>query len=79
MNYYTKKKCLFTKIIIPVGNNNNNSSNAENEKNFTNENNRQTSENKLSFITLPYTGQQGEKIIRSLKTALHKSLPNIVT
>ena len=30
----------------------------------------------LSFITLTYRRQQDEKVIKSLKTALHKSLPN---
>ena len=36
------------------------------------------SEKELSFIKLPYKGQQGEKVIKFLKTALHKSLPKII-
>ena len=34
------------------------------------------SKKQLSFTALPYKGQQGEKILRSFKTTLHKSLPN---
>ena len=57
-------------------NNNNDNSNTNNENSFTNENNSQMSEKQLSFITLPYKGQQGEKVLKSLKTTLHRSLPN---
>ena len=34
------------------------------------------SEKQLSFITLPYKGQPGEKVLKSFKTTLHRSLPN---
>ena len=57
-------------------NNNNDDSNTNNENSFTNENNSQMSEKQLSFITLPYKRQQGEKVLKSSKTSLHKSLPN---
>ena len=43
---------------------------------FTNEKNSQMSEKQLSFLTLPYKGQKGEKIIESFKTTLYRSLPN---
>ena len=59
-----------------MNNNNNDDSNTNNENSFTNENNSQMSEKQLSFITLPYKGQQGEKVLKSLKTTLHRSLPN---
>ena len=62
------------------GNNNNNSnyddSNSINDNSFINENNCQTPKKQLSFITLPYKGQQGEKVIKFFKTGLHKSLSN---
>ena len=62
------------------GNNNNNSnyddSNSINDNSFINENICQTPKKQLSFITLSYKGQEGEKVIKSLKTGLHKSLPN---
>ena len=51
--------------------NNNDNGKNNNEHSFTNENNSQMSEKQLSFITLPYKGQQGEKVIKSFKTALH--------
>ena len=57
-------------------NNNNDNSNTNNENSFTNENNSQMSEKQLSFITLPYKGQQGEKVLKSFKTTLRRSLPN---
>ena len=57
-------------------NNNNDDSNTNNENSFTNENNSQMSEKQLSPITLPYKGQQGEKVLKSFKTTLHRSLPN---
>ena len=57
-------------------NNNNNDSNTNNENSFANEDNSQMSKKNLSFITLTYKGQQGEKVIKSFKTALHKYLPN---
>ena len=56
--------------------NNNDDSNTNNENSFTNENNSQMSEKQLSFITLPYKGQQGEKVLKSFKATLHRSLPN---
>ena len=57
-------------------NSSNDDSNTNNENSFTNENNSQMSEKQLSFITLPYKGQQGEKVLKSFKTTLHRSLPN---
>ena len=57
-------------------NNNNDDSDTNNKNSFTNENNSQVSEKQLSFITLPYKGQQGEKVLKSFKTTLHRSLPN---
>ena len=57
-------------------NNTNGNSNTNNENNFIKENRIQTSEKQLSFITLLYKGQQSKEVIRSLKTALHKSLPS---
>ena len=62
-------------LILPIekkqkrnnGNNNNNSnyddSNSINDNSFRNENNCQTPKKQLLFITLPYKGQQGEKVI----------------
>ena len=57
-------------------NNNNDDSSTNNENSFTNENNSQMSEKQLSFIALPYKGQQDEKVLKSFKTTLHRSLPN---
>ena len=57
-------------------NSSNDDSNTNNENSFTNENNSQMSEKQLSFITLLYKGQQGEKVLKSFKTALYRSLPN---
>ena len=54
----------------------NDGSNTNNENSFTNENNSQMSEKQLSFITLPHKGQQGEKVLKSFKATLHRSLPN---
>ena len=34
------------------------------------------SEKQSSFITLTYKGQQGEKVLKSFKTTLHRSLSN---
>ena len=51
-------------------------SNTNNENCLTNENDSRMSGKQLSFITLPYKGQQGEKVLKSLKTALHRSLTN---
>ena len=34
------------------------------------------SKKQLSFITLPYKEQQGEKVLKSFKITLHKSLLN---
>ena len=59
-----------------MNNNNNEDSNTNNENSFTNENNSQISEKQLSFITLPYKGQQGEKVLTSFKITSHRSLPN---
>ena len=59
-----------------MNNNSNDNSNTNNENSFTNENNRQMSEKQLSFITLPYKRQQGEKVLKSFKITLHRSLPN---
>ena len=59
-----------------MNNNNNDDSNTNNENSFTNENNSQMSGKQLSFITLPHKGQQGEKVLKSFKTTLHRSLPN---
>ena len=59
-----------------MNNNNNDHSNTSNENSFTNESNSQMSEKQLSFITLSYKGQQSEKVLKSFKTALHRSLPN---
>ena len=55
-------------------NNNNDNSNNNNENSFPNENNSQMLEKQLTFITLLYKGQQGEKVIKSFKTTLHRSL-----
>ena len=55
-------------------NNNNDDSNTNNENSFTNENNSQMSEKQLSFITLPYKGQQVKKFLnpsRQLYTDLY--------
>ena len=41
-----------------------------------NENNSQISKKQLSFITLPYKGQEGEKVLKYFKTTLHRSLQN---
>ena len=57
-------------------NNNDGDSNTNNENSFTNENNSQMSEKQLSLITLPYKRQQGEKVLKSFKTTLRRSLPN---
>ena len=43
-----------------MNNSNNDDSNTNNQNSFSNENNRLMSEKQLSFITLPYKGQQGE-------------------
>ena len=59
-----------------MNNNNNDHSNTSNENSFTNESNSQMSEKQLSFITLSYKGQQSEKVLKSFKTVLHRSLPN---
>ena len=59
-----------------MNNNNNYDSNTNNEKNFTKENYIQMSEKQLLVITFPYRGQQDEKVIKSSKAALHRSLPN---
>ena len=59
-----------------MNNNNNDDSNTNNENSFTNENNSQIYEKHLSFITLPYKGQQGEKVLKSFKTTLHRSPSN---
>ena len=59
-----------------MNNNNNDDSNTNNENSFTNESNSQISEKQLSFITLPYKGQQSKKVFKSFKTTLHRSLPN---
>ena len=87
-NCYTYEKCLLIKINVLIekkqkrnnGNNDNNSnyddSNSVNDNSFINENNCQTPKKQSSFITVPYKGQQGEKVIKSFKTGLYKSLPN---
>ena len=60
-----------------MNSNNNDNINTSVENSFTNENNSQMSEKQLSFITLPYKGQQGEKVVKSFKTMLlNGSLPN---
>ena len=59
-----------------MNSNNNDDNNTNNKNSFTNENNSQMSKKQLSFITLPYNGQQGEKVLKSFKTTLHRSLPN---
>ena len=41
-----------------------------------NENNSQMSEKQLSFIALPYKGQQDKKVLKSFKTTLQRPLPN---
>ena len=61
-----------------MNNNNNDDSNTNDENSFTNENNSQMSEKQLSFITLPYKGQQDEKVLQSFKTTLRRSLPNTI-
>ena len=47
-----------------VSNNNIDDSHTNNENSFLNENINQRSVKQLSFITLPYKGQQGEKVIK---------------
>ena len=47
-----------------MNNSNNDDTNTNNEDSFTNENNSQMAEKQLSFITLPYKGQQGEKVLK---------------
>ena len=60
-----------------MNSNNNDNINTSVENSFTNENNSQMSEKQLSFITLPYKGQQGEKVVKSFKTTLlNRSPPN---
>ena len=60
-----------------MNNSNNDNSNTNNENSFTNENNNsQMSKKQLSFITLPYKGQKAEKVLKSFKATLHRSLPN---
>ena len=59
-----------------MNNNNNDDSNTNNENSFMNENNSQMSEKQISFITLLYKVRQSEKVIKSYKTTLHRSLPN---
>ena len=55
-----------------INKNNNDNSNNNNE----NENDSQMSDKQLSFITLPHREQQVEKVIKSFKATLHRSLPN---
>ena len=59
-----------------MDNNSNDDSNTNIENGFKNEHNSQMSEKQLSFITLLYEVQQGEKVLKSYKTTLHRSLPN---
>ena len=60
-----------------MNNSNNDNSNTNNENSFTNENNNsQMSKKQLSFITLPCKGQKAEKVLKSFKATLHRSLPN---
>ena len=59
-----------------MNNNNNDDSNTNNQNSFTNENNSHMSEKQLSFTALPYKRQQGEKVLKSFKTTLHRFLPN---
>ena len=59
-----------------MNNSNNDNSNTNNENSFTNENNSQVSKKQLSFITLPYKGEKAEKVLKSFKATLHRSLPN---
>ena len=47
-----------------INNSNNDDTKTNNEDSFTNENNSQMSEKQLSFITLPYKGQLGEKVLK---------------
>ena len=47
-----------------VSNNNIDDSHTNNENSFLNENINQRSVKQLSFITLTYKGQQGEKVIK---------------
>ena len=47
-----------------INNSNNDDTKTNNEDSFTNESNSQMSEKQLSFITLPYKGQQGEKVLK---------------
>ena len=87
-NFISKNNyhCWFIKQIMTqvekqqerndMNNNNNDDSNTNNENSFTNDTNSQISKKQSSFITLPYKGQQGEKVLKSFKTTLHRSLPN---
>ena len=56
--------------------NNSDSSNTNKGHSFMNENNSQMSKKQLSLIALPYKEQQGENVIKSFKTPLHRPLPN---
>ena len=62
-----------------MNNINNDESNTNNKNGFRNGNNRQMSEKQLSIITLPYKGQQNEKVLISFKTNLHRSLKVVCT
>ena len=59
-----------------MNHNNNGDNNTNNATSLRNENNSQMFEKQLSFITLPYKGQQGQKVLKSFMTTLHRSLPN---
>ena len=87
-NFISKNNyhCWFIKQILTqvekqqerndMNNNSNDDSNTNNENSFINDNNSQISKKQSSFITLPYKGQQGEKVLKSFKTTLYRSLPN---
>ena len=85
--YKNKYSCCVIKQILTQlekkqeknngsNNNNNNYRNTDNESSFTKEKNSHMSEKQVSFIRLPKKGQEGEKVIKSFQTGLHKSLPN---
>ena len=87
-NFISKNNyhCWFIKQILTqvekqqerndMNNNNNDDSNTNNENSFMNDNKIQISKKQSSFITLPYEGKQGEKVLKSFKTTLYRSQPN---
>ena len=59
-----------------MNNNNDDDRNTNNENSSQMKNHIQMPKKQLSFITLPQKGQQGKKVLKSFKSALHRSLPS---